>query len=362
MKLKKFLVLSTILLIIFSLFSVSYAYAEPVTLVKYGATGEGVMWVQDMLKQNGYTVTVDGVFGSITKNAIIHFQKYNNLDQDGIVGELTRSALKKAAAKISGNTSSNSSGSSITTQTINAYRYTTTNVNFRSGPSTSNTSYGVIEKGAEVYVYQTKSTGWSYVKYNNKYGYISSTYLSTTKPVTQSTTSNAYLAAFNRGSTNLLTIIKNCKSYYAKNNFIYSTASGVRSIPADKSISYNGNYYVDCSSYVSWVLYEYALANGKTDMKNYFSYQRNSATFANIGASGGNSYLQTVSGLSNAKAGDILVTTGHVEFLSSYTKNTNGTYTIKVYNCGSNSSIAVDGITTSATKNASEILYILRVR
>ena len=43
----------------------------------------------------------------------------------------------------------------------------------------------------------------------------------------------------------------------------------------DKTKLYNGNYAVDCSSYVTWVLYEYALANGKTDMKNYFSYQRN---------------------------------------------------------------------------------------
>lgn len=288
MNLKKFMIICTIFLIAFSLFTVSYAaYSEPTYLVKYGSTGEGVKWVQSMLKQNGYTIDIDGQFGPKTKNAVIHFQKYNNLSQDGIVGPATRTALKKAVARINGSSTGSSSS-------------TTTNKNT--------------------------------------------------------------LPAFNRTSSNLLTIIKNCKTYYAKNNFSYNLAAGVRSIPADNSKSYNGNYYVDCSSYVSWVLYEYALANGKTDMKNYFSYQRNSATFASIGANGGNSYLKVVNGFSNAKAGDILVTPGHVEFLSSYTKNSNGTYTIKVYNCGSDSSIKVAGITNSATKNISEISYILRVK
>ena len=97
-------------------------------------------------------------------------------------------------------------------------------------------------------------------------------------------------------------------------------------------------------------------------MMNYFSYQRNSATFASIGASGGNAYLTTVSSLSNARPGDILVTDGHVEFLSSHTKNSNGSYNIKVYNCGSNASISVAGVTTSETKYPSQIKYILRVK
>ena len=328
--------------------------------------GTGVKWVQDLLKQNGYTITVDGQFGSKTKNAIVHFQRYNNLETDGIVGIQTRNALKKSvsyssgSANSSGTTSSSSTSSSNTTQTINTYMYTTANVNFRNGPNTSNSSYGVLSKGTKVYVIQSKESGWSYVKYNNKYGYISSTYLSKTAP-TASTSSNV-LPTFNRNASDLMSIIKNCKSYYSQNNFYYSLANGVRSIPADKSKNYSGKYYVDCSSYVSWVLYEYALANGKTSMKDYFSYQRNSATFANIGANGGNSYLKVVNGLGNAKAGDILVTPGHVEFLSSYTKNSNGSLNIKVYNCGSDASIKAPGVTTSLTKYESSISYILRVR
>ena len=154
------------------------------------------------------------------------------------------------------------------------------------------------------------------------------------------------------------------------NNFYYSLAAGVRTIPADNSKTYEGKRYVDCSSFTSWVLYEYALANENTAMKNYFSTQKTSSVFASIGANGGNNYLKVVDektssknvDLANAKAGDILVTKGHVEFLNSYARNSNGSIALKVYNCGSNSSIKNGGVTYSATKYESEILYILRVK
>lgn len=353
----------------------SSTYTEPTILIKYGSTGTGVKWVQDLLKQNGYSLEVDGAFGNITKNAVIHFQRYNNLSTDGIVGIQTRNALKKSV-NYSTNTSTNISNTTSTsndipttnqTISINKDMYTTASVNFRSGPSTSYASKNILAKNTKVYVYQAKSNGWAYVKYNNTIGYISSKYLSY-KQSTNSTSTNIStstatgLPTFERNSNNLLTIIKNCKNYYAKNNFYYSLANGVRSIPADQSKTYDSKRYVDCSSFVTWALYEYARTNNLTDMIKYFSYQRNSATFASIGASGGNAYLTTVSSLSNARPGDILVTQGHVEFLSSHTKNSNGSYTIKVYNCGSNASISVAGVTTSDTKYESEIKCILRVK
>ena len=363
----RFLLIVSILTILL-LSSISYAaytspYAEPVTLVKYGNTGTGVKWVQDMLQHNGYSITVDGDFGPKTKNAVMLFQQANRLEVDGIVGELTRNALKKALGSTS-NTSSNSNS----TTSVNSYMYASANVNFRNGPSTSNSSYGILSKGTIVYVYQNRSDGWSYVKYNNRYGYINTTYLQSSKPATTVTnttggSTSTTLSSFSRNSKDLLTIIKNCKSFYANSNFHYSLADGVRTIPADKSKSYSGKYYVDCSSFVTWVLYEYGSANGNTAMKNYFSYQRNSATFASIGANGGNDYLKVVSGgLANAKAGDIIVTQGHVEFFSSYTKNSNGTISLKVYNCGSDGSIKIDGVSSSATRYESEIKYILRVK
>lgn len=324
------------------------SYKEPAALLKMNSRGEGVKWLQDMLNHNGYSLTVDGIFGSNTLNAVKIFQSKVNITVDGIVGTQTRSKLKEYGTS---------------TTSINAYRYTSANVNFRSGPSTGYSSLGILAKDTKVYVVSKRSDGWSYVKYNNKYGYIYSQYLKT------SITTNA-LPKFNRTAKSLIGIIKNCKAYYANNNFYYSLAAGVRTIPADNSKTYEGKRYVDCSSFTSWVLYEYALANENTAMKNYFSTQKTSSTFASIGANGGNSYLSVIdrkssnrnADLANAREGDILVTNGHVEFFKSYVKNTNGTLNIKVYNCGSDSSIKASGATTSATKKASEILYILRVK
>ena len=283
------------------------------------------------------------------------FQKNKNLEVDGIVGPATRTALKNAI-----NTST-----ITTSQTINGYLYTTSNVYLRNGPSTNYDIKSLLNQNTKVYVYQIRADGWAYAKWNNTYGYIYSKYLSST---IQTTTTTSSLPTFQRNNTSLLGIIKACKTYYASNNFSYNLADGTRTIPADQSKLYNGSYAVDCSSYVTWVLYEYALANGKTNMKNYFSYQRNSATFAQIGANGGNDYLSVVSkkgtssvNLALAKEGDILVSNGHVEFFSSYTQNGN-TVSLKVYNCGSNASIQMPGISTSATKNISDITYILRVR
>lgn len=350
------LVATFILLISFA--SVSHAsysspYTEPTYLVRKGSNGTGVKWVQDMLNHNGYSLTVDGAFGTKTYNAVINFQKNKGLSIDGIVGYATRTALK------------NNVYSENLTGSISAYKYTTTRVNYRNGPATSYYSKGILEKGTKVYVYQVRNDGWAYIKYNNSYGYIYSKYLSSTNTSTQIITNSNGLPIFQRTSTNLLDIIRSCKAYYANNNFVYSLANGARSIPADKTKLYNGNYAVDCSSYVTWVLYEYALANGKTDMKNYFSYQRNSATFASIGANGGNSYLSVVDNgscdLSKARPGDILVSPGHVEFFSSYTQSGN-TVNLKVYNCGSTSTVRVNGITTSATRNVNDITYILRVK
>lgn len=283
---RKVIFLCLFIFILFSstvLAAYTSSYSEPTILLKKGTYGTGVKWLQDMLNHNGYSLKIDGIFGTATYNAVMNFQKNKGLSVDGIVGQATRKALKTYA--------------------------------------------------------------------------------------NSSTTSNK-LPTFNRNSSNLTTIIKNCKAYYANNNFKYSVANGVRSIPADKSKSYSGNYYVDCSSYVTWVLYEYALANGNTAMQKYFSYQRNSATFASIGSAGGNSYLKVVDkkngtkcvDLSQAKPGDILVSNGHVEFFNSYTNHSGNYVNIKVYNCGSNNSIKKPGLTTSATLDKSKITYILRVK
>ena len=63
-------------------------------LSKYGSQGEEVRQIQTKLKGLGlYTGSIDGIYGSGTKNAVIQFQKQQGLDPDGIAGTKTLTAL-----------------------------------------------------------------------------------------------------------------------------------------------------------------------------------------------------------------------------------------------------------------------------
>ena len=59
-----------------------------------GSMGEEVSAVQSALKGRGYyDGKVDGIYGTITKNAVTKFQKDNGLKTDGIAGKQTLKAL-----------------------------------------------------------------------------------------------------------------------------------------------------------------------------------------------------------------------------------------------------------------------------
>lgn len=82
------------------------------TLSKMGSRGEEVRKIQTKLKQLGfYGGTVDGIYGSGTKKAVIGFQKSKGLTADGIAGSKTLAAL--------GLGSSGSSGGSFSQNDIN---------------------------------------------------------------------------------------------------------------------------------------------------------------------------------------------------------------------------------------------------
>ena len=72
-------------------------YSEPTKDIAFGARGNNVRWLQWQLnKAAGEKLAVDGIFGPLTKAAVLRFQKKQKLVQDGIVGSKTRTALKKA--------------------------------------------------------------------------------------------------------------------------------------------------------------------------------------------------------------------------------------------------------------------------
>ncbi len=62
-------------------------------VLKKGTRGEDVFALQYLLRARGYSIVVDGIFGSGTESAVKAFQQANGLVVDGIVGSQTWSKL-----------------------------------------------------------------------------------------------------------------------------------------------------------------------------------------------------------------------------------------------------------------------------
>lgn len=84
-------------------------------------TNEAIREYQQMLKDLGYPVTVDGIDGLETRSAVKRFQSEHDLVTDGIVGPATRAALiraldaKRANKATTGATTAGGAGGAITT-------------------------------------------------------------------------------------------------------------------------------------------------------------------------------------------------------------------------------------------------------
>ncbi len=95
----------SIILVLCTVFSAS-------ALSKYGSRGAEVREIQTRLKKWGYySGSVDGIYGTQTKNAVIKFQKKYGLTADGIAG-------KKTLAKM-GISSNSSGGGSTSSANVN---------------------------------------------------------------------------------------------------------------------------------------------------------------------------------------------------------------------------------------------------
>lgn len=65
-----------------------------------GSKGAEVVKLQEILKQiNFYSGVIDGIFGSVTKDAVVRFQREYGLVADGIVGSKTWSKLNEIAGE-----------------------------------------------------------------------------------------------------------------------------------------------------------------------------------------------------------------------------------------------------------------------
>lgn len=84
--------------------------AEPTAIINAKSSSSDIKLVQKKLKNWGYyNGSVDGIYGSQTKAAVVKFQKRNGLTVDGIVGNKTLAALGISSSMLSSGSSSVSS-------------------------------------------------------------------------------------------------------------------------------------------------------------------------------------------------------------------------------------------------------------
>lgn len=88
---------------------VSVGLTSSRSLLKQGSTGSDARKLQQRLKDLGYSVTVDGVYGPKTAEAVRKFQRNNYLATDGIAGPKT---LSKLGISVVGGSSTGGSSSS----------------------------------------------------------------------------------------------------------------------------------------------------------------------------------------------------------------------------------------------------------
>ena len=106
---KKRLALALALLFAVNSIIISQAQSAQAATYRVGSTGSEVRTIQTKLKNWGYyDGSVDGIFGSGTKEAVKYFQRTNGLSADGIVGSATAAALGMSLSDSSSGTSSGS--------------------------------------------------------------------------------------------------------------------------------------------------------------------------------------------------------------------------------------------------------------
>lgn len=99
---------------------------------------------------------------------------WSKVSVNGTIGYVSSAYLSSASEAAEDITSNDNSS----TETVQYYRYTNTKINFRKSSSTSSSVLYQLSKNTKVGVVSTTSNGWTKVKHNNTYGYVSTTYLS----------------------------------------------------------------------------------------------------------------------------------------------------------------------------------------
>ncbi len=83
------------LIIVGLIFSLSATTTIASEVLREGSRGASVQSVQEKLHQAGYEVTIDGIFGIETREAVEEFQSEEDLTSDGVVGPKTIDNLQR---------------------------------------------------------------------------------------------------------------------------------------------------------------------------------------------------------------------------------------------------------------------------
>lgn len=136
-------------------------------ILRNGCEGNDVRELQGDLIELGYSCGswgCDGEFGDATEIAVKAFQAYAGLEEDGVVGPLTLTALIEALADLR-----KSDGEAVTIVGGNCY--------VRTEPNTEAGILGVAREGDTLeYRGETSTAGWLAVLYHNMHGWVSGKY------------------------------------------------------------------------------------------------------------------------------------------------------------------------------------------
>ncbi|AFY53111.1 putative peptidoglycan-binding domain-containing protein [Rivularia sp. PCC 7116] len=136
---------------------VTAASAAQALTLRQGTTGYNVRAIQTELRNRGYfprSVSSTGYYGTITRTAVMRFQRANGLRVDGIAGPRTLAAMGY----------SGTGGRFVSTQAISNGTATgvvqvRTRLNVRSGPAISYTKLGSLPSGQAVNIVNQRN-GW----------------------------------------------------------------------------------------------------------------------------------------------------------------------------------------------------------
>ena len=94
-------------------------------ILAFRSYGDDVKLLQTMLNTHGYKLTVDGIFGNLTKAAVKNYQEQNNLRTDGVVGPSTLAHLNSRVV---------TKTTTATPKSLKVYQGLGNSVAFRNGP------------------------------------------------------------------------------------------------------------------------------------------------------------------------------------------------------------------------------------